>query len=59
MVAQIPPPIMNHKAARMKNSLDAFGFLFRWNIPTMKNITGGPKVIEKRVITSIAIPSMA
>jgi hypothetical protein len=58
IVAHIPPPIINHTADRMKNTVPLSLFLLRLINPINKKIIGGANVTAKHKKINIPIPSI-
>jgi hypothetical protein len=55
--AQIPPPMINQTAERIKNTFPLS--LFRLAKPIIKNNTGGPNVMKKQKAINNPIPSIS
>jgi hypothetical protein len=58
-LAHIPPPITNHAADKMKNTVALSLFFLRFTSPIIKKITGGANVKAKHKKINVPIPSMA
>jgi hypothetical protein len=58
ILAQIPPPMINHTAERMKNTVALSLFFLRFARPINKKITGGANVKAKHKKINVPIPSM-
>ena len=56
--AQIPPPMINQTAERIKNTFALFLLRYQLAKPVIKNITGGPNVIKKQIAIKVPIPSI-